>query len=308
MERAVIRDIRPSLHPAFDALLQGFEQDASLLQPENLRQRLAALDALDAHACELSGRGPAAGAALGHRSRVLANALEAVNAAFFYDLRAQVQRGGGAAPFLQWIARLRDNGGRACEGFHYDALDELVQGVLQLSVPGTVSFPRHPEMVFYQPTPSRHVFHLMDAAALGPSDVLLDLGSGLGHVALLVALCTAARGTGVELEAGYVASARRCARDLHLGRATFVQADARTADLSAATLFYLHTPFTGSILRTVLDRLRSEAAGRPIRVCSFGPCSSVMAKEEWLQAMGVVKEDRIAIFRSHTGSAATAAG
>ena len=40
---------------------------------------------------------------------------------------------------------------------------------------------------------------------------------------------------------------------LKLERVTFIQQDARAADFSGGTVFYLYTPFTGSILRSVLD-------------------------------------------------------
>jgi len=68
--------------------------------------------------------------------------------------------------------------------------------------------------------------------------------------------------------------------------------------LSEGTVFYLYTPFTGGILRTVLDRLRREAARRAIRVCTFGPCAVTVAEEGWLEAEGAVGMRRISIFTS----------
>jgi hypothetical protein len=41
-------------------------------------------------------------------------------------------------------------------------------------------------MVPYQPTPVRHILHLIAAAMVAEDDVFVDLGSGLGHVPLLV--------------------------------------------------------------------------------------------------------------------------
>jgi precorrin-6B methylase 2 len=153
-------------------------------------------------------------------------------------------------------------------------------------------------MVFYQPTPARHIFQMLARLALGEDDVLIDLGSGLGHVPLLVAIATPARSIGVEWQGAYVAAARQCAQELGLARARFVQGDAREADLSAGTVFYLYTPFGGDMLRAVLDRLQVEARRRPIRVCTLGPCTQSVARESWLQPLDASRLDRPAIFHS----------
>jgi 16S rRNA A1518/A1519 N6-dimethyltransferase RsmA/KsgA/DIM1 with predicted DNA glycosylase/AP lyase activity len=153
-------------------------------------------------------------------------------------------------------------------------------------------------MVFYQPTPARHIFHMIAVTALTASDVLVDLGSGLGHVPLLVSMCTGASSVGIEVEASYVERARQCAQRLNLNRVAFIQQDARAADLSGGTVFYLYTPFTGSTLRCVLNLLRREAATRRIRICTYGPCTSVIAEESWLVATAAPATDRIAVFSS----------
>jgi hypothetical protein len=72
--------------------------------------------------------------------------------------------------------------------------------------------------------------------------------SGLGHVPLLVSMMTGAQSLGVEVQAAYVASARKCAQSLRLSRVQFIAQDARHADLSRGTMFYLYSPFKGSIL------------------------------------------------------------
>src|SRR5208282_3153774 len=97
-------------------------------------------------------------------------------------------------------------------------------------------------------------------------------------------------------EPGYVACARRCAERLSLNRISFLEGDAQEADLSSGTVFYLYTPFTGSILRAVMNSLREQAAVRPIRVCSFGPCTPVIAEEPWLEAMMTPETDPITVF------------
>ena len=191
-----------------------------------------------------------------------------------------------------------ENAATAVSGMGYDYLDELIGGVFEFEEPEDREISREPEIVFYQPTPARHIFHMIGLASLTASDVLVDLGSGLGHVPLLVSICTPARSIGIEMETAYVERARQCAERLNLDRVAFLQQDARAADFSTGTVFYLYTPFTGSILRTVLDRLRREAASRPIRICTYGPCTSVIAVEPWLEASAVPEPDQIALFSS----------
>ncbi len=128
---------------------------------------------------------------------------------------------------------------------------------------------------------------------------MVDLGAGLGHVSLLVGMLTGAQCTGIEIDGAYVACARECAERLGLsGRVTFAEEDARQADLSGGTVFYLYTPFTGGVLRTVLDRMRDEAERRAIRVCSLGPCTEVMAQERWLAARGPVDAGTVTVFEA----------
>ncbi|HEV1287784.1 MAG TPA: hypothetical protein VNU44_20840, partial [Bryobacteraceae bacterium] len=102
----------------------------------------------------------------------------------------------------------------------------------------------------------------------------------------------------IELEPAYIDCARQSAQGLNLNNVMFIEHDARTADLSAGTVFYLYTPFSGTILRSVLDSLRREAAKREIRICTFGPCTPTIAEEQWLETTGVLATDRIAVFYS----------
>jgi hypothetical protein len=156
-------------------------------------------------------------------------------------------------------------------GARYDYLDEVIVGVLRFEETGVAIVQPTPEMVFYQPTPARHIFDLIDRTALNEQDVLVDLGSGLGHVPLLASICTRARSIGVELEPVYVDCARQSAESLNLKNVTFVQQDARAAKLTDGTVFYMYTPFTGIMLRAVLDSLKREGDRRDIRICTFGP-------------------------------------
>ena len=267
------------------ALVEMLERERSLGTPGRLRERIEVLDRLDALM-------PAEGEhQLAQRAQAIREWLEAANAMQFEAIRTAIRCGEGRDALV-----LADDESRLA-GDAYDWRDELVAGALPFGEPGEVAA-LPPEMVFYQPTPARHVFDLLDRLALDTGDVLVDLGSGLGHVSLLAAIRTPARSIGIEIEPAYVAAARACAQALQLANTQFVQGDARAADFAVGSVFYLYTPFTGSILRSVLDALRREAAGRAFRVCSFGPCTAVLAAEPWLVGEGVPMSGRAAIFRT----------
>jgi len=288
-------------------LIGELEQDCSLNEPDRLRQRIDALDRLDAY---LDGQldGPlraiitqSIAPEIYPRAKALYARLEQANSELYQTIRLEIQRSTEPYELLQRLAsqsNQSENTTSPTVGEGYDYLDELVSGVLQFEEPSTDIAQLPAEMVFYQPTPARHIFDLIHRAALTERDVLIDLGSGMGHVPLLAAICTSARSIGIELEAAYVDCARQSAQALNLNNVAFIQQDARTADLSTGTVFYLYTPFIGMILRTVLDSLRREAATRPIRICTFGPCTAIIAEEPWLEAVGPLETHRLAIFRS----------
>jgi len=289
-------------HADLHALLWSLEADSSLFMSGQLRERLIALDDLDAgfggFDCESFTR--CAHAHLHEREKVLRMQLEAANAALYQSVRSDIVRGGRPGALLQWLKGSASDSepGSPEVGLGFDYRDELVSGVLQPTEPSDPNLQLSPEMVPYQPTPVRHVLHLIAAAAVAEDDVFVDLGSGLGHVPLLVSMMMGVHSFGIEIEAAYVASAQRCAESLRLSRVQFIAQDARDADLSRGTVFYLYSPFKGSILDEVLSALRRESLRRPIKICSLGPCTRRVSNERWLKASGLSDAGRIAVFES----------
>lgn len=277
------------MSPTLRSLLDRFDADASWRAPAQWRERAQWQERI-----ERASLGPAADdAPLRARAQAAQARLDAIDAQWAAALRARIRAGEGASLLREWS---RERPPQA-EGEGYDPLDALLGAVLDLAEPqGEIAAPA-PQTVFYQPTPARHLLELLARLQLGADDVLVDLGSGLGHLPLLAAACTPARSLGIEHEAAYVDSARECARALGLQRAGFVHADARLADLSAGTVFYLYTPFTGPVLAQVLERLRALAARRAIRVASLGPCTRALAAQPWLRLRQAAwSADRIAVF------------
>jgi SAM-dependent methyltransferase len=186
--------------------------------------------------------------------------------------------------------------------YGYDALDLLVGGLFEPEPPPPESQARQPEMVHLERTPARVILELVDRVPLTPADHFYDLGCGLGSVILLFQLLTGVQATGVEIEPAYVAYARQQSLALGIQGVEWLQADARQLDLSAGTVFYLFTPFTGKLLQEVLDRLRGVAENQPITVGTYGSCTRVIAAQPWLEAQDdhVGHEFKLAIFCSRT--------
>jgi hypothetical protein len=283
-------------------LLAGLDADSSLMESARMRERLDALDELDTrlgvfHAEELVSD---AKARIHHPAKAIQTRMESANADVYKSIRSEIVRGAPPQALLHWIQASvrRDEAASPSAGFSYDNRDEVVSGILQLREPGDPRPHPHPEMVFYQPTPVRHILHLINASALSKDDVFVDLGSGLGHVVLLVSILAGVRSVGIEVEAAYVASAQECAQSLHLRGVRFIHEDATSADLSSGNVFYLYSPFTGSILASVLDRLRRESRSKPIKICTLGPCACTVAHESWLRSTALPDPGRITVFQS----------
>jgi methylase of polypeptide subunit release factors len=137
-------------------------------------------------------------------------------------------------------------------------------------------------MVYYAPSPVGVVLDIARTLELVPGDHVYDLGSGLGCVTSALGWLTDARVTGVEFDPAYVARARDLAREAKLARVDYVHGDARTADYSDGTVFYLFNPFVGPTMTEVLAKLRSVASDHPITICTFN-CAATFQREPWLE-------------------------
>lgn len=130
--------------------------------------------------------------------------------------------------------------------------------------------PPQAESVGYQPLPWTLVRKALDGLALGPDDVFLDYGAGMGRALLMAARRGPRRVIGVELLETLVEGARhnmktaarrlRCPVEVHVGDAsTWVVPDDVTA-------VYLFNPFFGATMEQTLARLRESLERRPRRL------------------------------------------
>jgi SAM-dependent methyltransferase len=95
--------------------------------------------------------------------------------------------------------------------------------------------------VVYVPTPQPVVEVMLEMAAVGPADTVIDLGSGDGRVVVTAAAKHGARGVGVELDRYLLKLAADNARRAGVAdRVRFLEQDLFETDISGATVVTLY--------------------------------------------------------------------
>lgn len=286
------------------AELDTFCRDKGLMRVNNLVERERALAFV--HYIQRIAR------TRRHQSEVLAlqrqaaglqQRLEAVNATLFQWVRAKIRMGCYTSQSLRQEFNHYTAYTPARPGephFGQEALDTLVQGVLECEPLPQPSQARSAEMIHFERTPVSVILEMTDRIPFAPQHQFYDLGSGLGQVVILVNLLTGVGTKGVEVEPAYHAYARRCVGELALSRVELINADAQRVDLRDGDIFFMFTPFTGGILQSVLTKLREVARWRPITLCTYGPCTPMVAQEPWLHPLDdhFTHEFKLAIFQS----------
>jgi hypothetical protein len=295
---------------ALQCQLDALDQ-AALYQQNNFKGRAAVINAIEVDIIDRIDdllaypSQPRTLRSLRQAAERLRRRLLAVDELMFQDLRSSIRGGCRGEPLRHLIEQLVGLHGAGDDQGHevvgYDSLDRLVSGILDGDeLPEPILEPE-PEMVLNQRTPARIILDLVRRAHLGPQDCFYDLGAGTGQVTTLVHLLSGVTCKGVEFEPAFCEYARACAAALRLSGVEFINADARQADYTEGTIFYLYTPFEGSMLLEVLERLRQRARSGPIRLASYGACTATVAQQGWLSAPDPAEPGsyRLAIFRSH---------
>jgi SAM-dependent methyltransferase len=299
MPQATLGEIRA----VFD-VLRG---DPSLRAADNFQGRSRAIDVLEVEVIDrIDGLLPHSGsriewARLRGQAEELKGLLEELDQTLFRTLRSEIR---AAADRARTLADILDRhrgapAGETAEAFGYDSLDALMNGILHPGALPSETLAREPGMIFFQKTPVRIVLEMVGKARLSRDDMFYDLGSGLGQVPILVHLLTGAKAVGIEVEPAYCDYARECAAGLDLTRAEFRQADARKAELPDGAVYFMYTPFEGAMLEAVLEKLR-KSARTGIRLFTYGPCTSAVSRQAWLNPVGPVVNGahRLGEFRS----------
>jgi SAM-dependent methyltransferase len=132
----------------------------------------------------------------------------------------------------------------------------------------------------YQPTPYRDIFAVLRHAGIGPGDVYVDLGCGLGRTVFAAHWLGAKRAVGVEIDHQLAAQCERSAASHRHARAgdparavKFVCTPAQTYLHRDTTVVFLFHPFGAGTLKEVVDALDAELTRRPrsLKVIYFNP-------------------------------------
>jgi SAM-dependent methyltransferase len=114
------------------------------------------------------------------------------------------------------------------------------------------------EEVPFVPTPDNVTLAMLQVAKVGPSDYVIDLGSGDGRIVITAAKRFGARGLGVELSRQLVEESRAAAQAAGVSsRALFREQDLFATDLLPATVVTMYLlPEVNLALRPRLLKLR----------------------------------------------------
>jgi len=291
--------------------IRSIEENTALFKETSFDARADAIDFMDFHIIdrlESMPQDPAQSEGLNtlkQRAERIKHELEKIDLSLFSQLRGMIRAGVyKGASFKEMISKylgtyFSDNGQSGKIG--YDNLDTFINGLLTDQTIPEASLNRESEMVFYQKTPARIIFEMIALARLGANDVFFDLGSGLGQVTILTGLMSQATVKGIEYDPAYCNYANTCALQLNLSNVEFINIDARNGNYSAGTVFFMYTPFEGKILQDVLEMLQNESRKRAIRIFTYGPCSTHLARQGWLNCLNGQADDpyKLYTFRSH---------
>ena len=113
-------------------------------------------------------------------------------------------------------------------------------GVVRL-YPGSHGREDAADLAPYVPTPPETVERMIELAAIGPEDVVYDLGCGDGRMVIAAAKTRGARGVGIELDPALLEECRAAAAREGVSKLVkFVRQDATKADLTEATVVLLY--------------------------------------------------------------------
>lgn len=121
----------------------------------------------------------------------------------------------------------------------------------------------------YLPCPVEAIQKAVALAAVQPTDVIVDVGAGVGRAAALLHLLTQAPVVGLEIQPQLLADFRDLRTRLRLDRLFFVEGDAAELApwMTSGSVFFFYCPFSGPRLARVLEGLAPLAAARQLRLC-----------------------------------------
>ncbi|MEP6747422.1 MAG: hypothetical protein ABJB86_06835 [Bacteroidota bacterium] len=272
--------------------IETIQKDEKLCQEKNFSLRAQAIDFIEFHVIDrinvLMDSTDAADRMnlLNQYAATVKLHLENTDASMFYRLRKMISQEENKGKLLMdLVEEYLEYNFNTClqqDATGYDNLDIFLNGLLTNQKMPVETKSREREMIFYQKTPARIIMEVVKKAEFKSHDVFVDLGAGLGHVVILVNLLTSVMSKGIEFEPAFCNYAKACVAELNLTRAEFINMDARYADYSSGTVFFMYTPFEGKMLEEVLQNVENETKRRKIKIFTYGPCTPKVAKQGWL--------------------------
>jgi SAM-dependent methyltransferase len=276
-------------------------EDRSLRDEINFDERADSIDFIGFHIVDRingllqMGESGTALYELKQQAEAQIGALAAIDTNLFARLRENIRTGVYTGSSFRHMAakyvRFDLDGSDWLYKIGYDNLDVFIDGLLSYQVVPEPTARLEPEMIFLQKTPARIIFQLVELAGLKEEDVFFDIGAGLGQAALLVNLLSGASARGIEYEPVYCSYATNCALALNLPNVEFINSDARKADYTEGTVFFMYTPFKGRMLQDMLEILKKESQKRAIRIFTYGPCSPELGQQSWLHCENGTPDD-----------------
>ncbi len=266
--------------------LRTIGADHTLLSPSSFRSRAESLDFIDFH---ILGRLDSLNVPetlqeelndLYKRAEAIKADLELVNRMFFAGLRSSLRS--KHIDLKQIVRSYIGEPVNETSKVGYDFVDEFINGLICTDDPPEASLSLQSGMVFYQKTPARIIFELVTLIQHKPTGIFVDLGSGLGQSVILFNLLIGLRCVAVEYEPAYHAYAKHCASQLGIDGVTFINADVLDIDYPDNAVFYIYTSFEGMMLAEMLKIIELKSQHTSIRIFTYGPCSTVIARESWL--------------------------
>jgi precorrin-6B methylase 2 len=274
--------------------IEKIEQDRLFYEEKNFDKRIEVIDFIGFHIIDQveallqKTTQPDSLLLLKHHAEKVKAELEEINSNLFKKLRENIRTKGYTGQKFKNLVNeyvhfdLTDN--EHPEEIGYDNLDVFINELLPSQTMPEQTRKLEAEMVYYQKTPARIVFEMVDKLHFNEADVFFDLGSGLGQVTMLVNLLTGITVKGIEFEPAFCDYAKQCTAAVNLSNITYINANARNADYSEGTIFFMFTPFKGDTMQEVLALLRKESLLRKIRIITYGPCTAQVALQSWLYA------------------------
>jgi Histone methylation protein DOT1 len=288
-----------TLHEEILSDIKSIGNNAQLQSAKNFNERSEAIDFIEFHVIDrinaLVEKNEASDELeeLKKYALKVREELEEINSGIYNFLRMKISKENlRSQPLLTLINEYLnyDFGAKSAEE-GYDNLDIFLNGLFSDQKLPVETRKREPEMVFYQKTPARIILNFIKRSALKPNDVFFDLGSGLGQAVILVNLLTGIKSIGVEYEPAFCRYARSKVEVLNLSEVYFTNEDARYADYSSGTVFFMYSPFEGKILDEVLQKLKRESENRMIKILTYGPCTPEVAEQPWLTNKRKIKNN-----------------